>query len=208
MEFKERLQLKPGPITTLMRSKIINDFPYTYAKFGRLTDKTQHQPARFRHSEEVPRMDPNPTLKECQHGSLVWFKSGNPQNRIPAAFGFEPVHFGNPHELTVQLRQVGKNTLADLALDRRALLEPGRQRALHRSIHGKEGIGDDLQPLDCLRLARPGGHNPRRLHLRHAGDLAQPAHHEDRDPLESRSEALPRFGESVVKKVLPLPTAW
>ena len=38
--------------------------------------------------------------------------------------------------------------------------------------------------------SRPGGDNPRRLHLRQPGNLAQPAHHKNRNALKPGGKAL------------------
>src|SRR5690606_34990531 len=73
--------------------------------------------------------------------------------------------------------QIVRRTLADLLLDRAAILEPMRQSVLRWSVHGEEGIGDDLEARECgLQILRwPEGGDPADLHLRKSGDLAEAA---------------------------------
>jgi len=89
-------------------------------------------------------MDPDPR-STAQHGLLVALNRRNPQHRIPSA--------STSSLFTEQSGQAGGQARPD-SLPRACLSgsecrharRPLRQRALHRSIHGKESVGDHLQP--------------------------------------------------------------
>ena len=123
---------------------------------------------------------------------LIRLQSRDPEGRIPARFDFKP-RDGTAGQFPAQSRQVSPQPLGDLGLDRQPSFQPGGESALHRSIHGEEGVGDYLQPCDGLGPGRIRSERrePRRLHLRQGRDLAQPAQDESERGMFAASKARP-----------------
>ena len=54
-------------------------------------EKADHQPARIGHAEEIAGMHPDTFLEEGEDRLRVRLQRRNSEDRVPAAFDFEPL---------------------------------------------------------------------------------------------------------------------
>ena len=87
-----------------------------------------------------------------------------------------------PDNLPIQFLQVGAHACHKLLLEAVPLAQKLRGGELHRSIHRKISVGNDLQPGEGLTFLRfRAAHNqPCQLHLGQPSNLREPAHCESK----------------------------
>jgi len=80
------LRPRPGFITILVRSQIVNHGSYAGTEFRLTAEQAYNQPARLGHPEKVARLHPYSTLQQGEYSLFVWLDRWNSKRSVPAPF--------------------------------------------------------------------------------------------------------------------------
>ena len=134
-------------------------------------------------------MDPDSALEKRQNRLLVRPERRNPQHRIPSALDGQPLQTSAARQAGDRARPGLRSRAPESAPESPPCRQatPAAPTAPARSLRERYRRSPRAAPAPAP--LRPGRDNPRRLHLRQPGNLAQPAHHEHRNPLEPRRKS-------------------